>query len=266
MTPCPSRSTAWPLVMGIAISLALHAAGLAAILQWPSGAPPSLAGEAVTVSIVIEASAGAEGAPAATSPTPPVPPQQVGPPAVHSPPSSPGLAPRPPRAEAGAPAVSPAEPDLPEPRFLSMGPPPPKPAPRQTARLEPTEGPEPAENPRIPSPPHPTATAGGAPSPLPPAASGAPSVMPPQVANGNRPPGYPPAARRRGQEGVVIIRVTVAADGRASATAIITSSGVRILDEAAIEAVRSWRFVPAHHGDEQVAGTLDVPIRFDLDG
>lgn len=264
MTPRPPPGTAWPLVLGITISLALHAAGLAAILQWPSGAPPSLAGEAITVSLVIEKSSEVEGALAAPPPTPPEA-QQSDPPAVRRPPPSPDLAPRPPKAETGAAAVSPAEPERPEPRFLSMDPPPPKPTPHQTARLDPADGPDPAETTRT-SPRHPTATADGDPAPLPPAASGAASVMPPQVANGNRPPNYPPSARRRGQEGVVIIRVTVAVDGRASATTIVTSSGVPILDEAAIEAVRSWRFLPAHHGAEQVAGTLDVPIRFDLDG
>lgn len=264
MTPRPPRSPASSFAIGVTISLALHAAGLAAVLQWPSGQPPSMAGEAITVSLVIETSSGAEGAPAAPPPTPPEP-QQSDPPAVRRPPPSPDPAPRSYNAETGAAAVSPAEPEPPEARFLSMDPPPPKPTPHQTARLDPADGPDPAETTRT-SPRHPTATADGDPAPLPPAASGAASVMPPQVANGNRPPNYPPSARRRGQEGVVIIRVTVAVDGRASATTIVTSSGVPILDEAAIEAVRSWRFLPAHHGAEQVAGTLDVPIRFDLDG
>ncbi|ASJ23956.1 TonB_C domain containing protein [Laribacter hongkongensis] len=46
---------------------------------------------------------------------------------------------------------------------------------------------------------------------------------------------------------------------------IDTSSGFARLDQAAVTAVRQWRFAPARHGDVPVAAWARVPIRFRLD-
>lgn len=78
-------------------------------------------------------------------------------------------------------------------------------------------------------------------------------------------PGYPLAARRRGQEGTVNIEALVSRDGRAVETNVKTSSGVADLDESALTAVRHWRFVPAKRGDEPIEAWVTVPIRFQLD-
>jgi len=90
------------------------------------------------------------------------------------------------------------------------------------------------------------------------------AVEPPQVdATHCPPPAYPRAARRMGQEGVVEILVTVGADGRPTAVAVHQSSGFPLLDDAALEAVKGWRFHPAHRADgAAVAGDLVVPLRF----
>lgn len=80
----------------------------------------------------------------------------------------------------------------------------------------------------------------------------------------NAPPRYPHLARRRGQEGRVVLRVEVSADGEAAAVRIQRSSGHRLLDAAAIEAVRGWRFLPAKRAGTSVAGVLDVPVSFKL--
>lgn len=80
----------------------------------------------------------------------------------------------------------------------------------------------------------------------------------------NPPPRYPYLARRRGQEGRVLLRVRVSSAGDAAAVSIRRSSGYRLLDDAAVEAVREWRFVPASRGESPVAGTVDVPITFKL--
>ncbi len=58
------------------------------------------------------------------------------------------------------------------------------------------------------------------------------------------PPKYPRLARVRGWEGVVEVRITVAADGRVTDVQIETSSGHTLLDDSALEAVRQWRFKP----------------------
>lgn len=79
-----------------------------------------------------------------------------------------------------------------------------------------------------------------------------------------RPP-YPSQARQNGQEGSVIIRVHIAADGSVSSLAVRRSSGYSSLDEAALNGVRQWRFAPARQGDHAVDGYFDVDVSFQLD-
>jgi len=57
-------------------------------------------------------------------------------------------------------------------------------------------------------------------------------------------PKYPRLARARGWEGVVEVRITVAADGSVTDAQVETSSGHTLLDDSALEAVRQWRFKP----------------------
>jgi protein TonB len=78
------------------------------------------------------------------------------------------------------------------------------------------------------------------------------------------PPEYPSFARRRGEEGRVLLRVQVNADGLPRHIEIRTSSGSGRLDEAALEAVRRWKFVPARRGDEAVEAWVLVPVAFSL--
>lgn len=80
----------------------------------------------------------------------------------------------------------------------------------------------------------------------------------------NAPPRYPYLARRRGQEGRAVLRVTVTPDGEAAAVRLHESSGYHLLDEAAIEAIKEWRFIPAERGGISVAGSVDVLISFKL--
>jgi len=80
----------------------------------------------------------------------------------------------------------------------------------------------------------------------------------------NPTPAYPPAARRNGEEGRVLLRVRVSAGGQAEAVDIQRSSGFPRLDEAAREAVASWRFTPARRGAADIASSVIVPITFRL--
>lgn len=78
-------------------------------------------------------------------------------------------------------------------------------------------------------------------------------------------PEYPRLSRRMGEEGRVMLRVHVGADGKPLEVTIAKSSGFTRLDEVARDTVlRSWRFVPARQGDQAVAGTVRVPIDFSL--
>lgn len=80
----------------------------------------------------------------------------------------------------------------------------------------------------------------------------------------NPAPAYPPLSRRRGEQGRVLLRVLVSAQGTAHEVQLRSGSGFERLDAAAIDAVRQWRFVAARQGDEAVAAWVIVPISFTL--
>jgi len=77
-------------------------------------------------------------------------------------------------------------------------------------------------------------------------------------------PAYPEIALRRGWEGQVLLRVRVSSDGRPTTISVVNSSGRDVLDQAAVEAVHGWTFVPARQGGEAAAGWVNVPIVFHL--
>jgi len=79
-------------------------------------------------------------------------------------------------------------------------------------------------------------------------------------------PAYPPLSRRLGEEGRVLLRVRVGADGHPVAVDLEKSSNFERLDEAARAAVSHWRFIPSRRGSEAVEGSVIVPIVFRLDG
>lgn len=81
----------------------------------------------------------------------------------------------------------------------------------------------------------------------------------------NPPPTYPLSARRRGIEGTVLVRAEVAAGGECLRAELKKSSGAEVLDQAALEAVKKWRFVPAKRGSQAVVAWVEVPITFKLE-
>lgn len=77
-------------------------------------------------------------------------------------------------------------------------------------------------------------------------------------------PTYPSASRRASEEGTVRLKVLVDEKGRPRDVAIATSSGFARLDQAAMEAVRKWRFVAATDGTNPVSAWTQVAITFRL--
>jgi protein TonB len=107
-----------------------------------------------------------------------------------------------------------------------------------------------------------TVTAVAAPEPVP-----APPPAPSEAVAVSRPmPVYPPLSRRLGEAGRVRLMVQVLADGRVGEVSVVESSGYARLDEAAIEAIRRWRFTPATRGGEPVASWREQAVRFSLTG
>ena len=82
----------------------------------------------------------------------------------------------------------------------------------------------------------------------------------------NPKPAYPSFSKRLGEQGKVILRVFVAADGKPEKVELKSSSGFERLDKAAITAVWQWRFVPGKRaGVAEAAWAPDVPIVFNLE-
>lgn len=77
-------------------------------------------------------------------------------------------------------------------------------------------------------------------------------------------PTYPSSSRRAGEEGTVRLKVLVDKKGRPRDVAIATSSGFARLDQAAMEAVRKWRFVAATDGTNPISAWTQVAITFRL--
>jgi TonB family protein len=55
-------------------------------------------------------------------------------------------------------------------------------------------------------------------------------------------PAYPSAARRRNLEGVTLVEITIDAAGGVGETNIVESSGHEMLDRAALETVKTWKY------------------------
>jgi len=77
-------------------------------------------------------------------------------------------------------------------------------------------------------------------------------------------PAYPERARRAGAEGVVGVRIALAADGSVRAVELTRSSGSRLLDEAALAAARASTFTPASRNRMSVAAEAEASYRFEL--
>lgn len=81
----------------------------------------------------------------------------------------------------------------------------------------------------------------------------------------NPSPPYPALSRRLHEQGRVLLRVLVNAEGRAGQVVIQTSSGFARLDGSAAETVKRWKFVPAKRGAESVPAWVLIPVSFKLE-
>lgn len=81
----------------------------------------------------------------------------------------------------------------------------------------------------------------------------------------NPKPVYPSISRRLNEEGTVVVRVRVSADGTALAVEVRQSSGHARLDTSALDAVQRWRFIPARQGETAIESWVAVPIAFKLE-
>jgi TonB family protein len=73
-------------------------------------------------------------------------------------------------------------------------------------------------------------------------------------------PHYPPDARAAGIKGVVLAEVVIAPDGGVSAARVVRS--IPLLDEAALEAVKTWKFAPTIVNGQPVPVRMVVSVNF----
>lgn len=143
---------------------------------------------------------------------------------------------------------------------------------------QPMASPEPA---LVPAPVAPVGVAAPQPAPAPLAApvtaapavapSIAPAPAPVQLPSSdadylrNPKPAYPPVSKRLGEQGKVVVRVLIGADGTAQRAEIRQSSGFDRLDHAALDTALKWRYVPGKRGGVPEAMWFNVPINFVLE-
>jgi protein TonB len=77
-------------------------------------------------------------------------------------------------------------------------------------------------------------------------------------------PSYPESARRAGITGTTVVGMTISTDGSVSSAWVEGSSGNSALDSAAVNAVYSWRFVPAKQNGTAITVNSRVPVTFNL--
>jgi len=170
-------------------------------------------------------------------------------------------------------------PPVPLPQARQAPPPVPQPVKQQPQPARPltraaAPKPAPAVTPLVAQPPQASTPADTVATHVPAPVAPAPAAPPAPVAETapignaaylhNPAPDYPPIAQDQGWEGRVLLRVHVLPNGKPDSVDIRTSSGRKMLDDAAVAAVRRWSFVPAKRGDEAVDGWVNVPIDFKL--
>ena len=118
----------------------------------------------------------------------------------------------------------------------------------------------------------PVVPAAAAPAPPPPALPPAPAApakveLPSSKADylHNPPPDYPRMSKRLGEQGKVVLKVLIGADGAAQKVELVTSSGFERLDKSALDAAMRWRYVPGKRGGVAEAMWYQIPIQFTLE-
>lgn len=77
-------------------------------------------------------------------------------------------------------------------------------------------------------------------------------------------PAYPPGMIREEREGVVTVRILVAADGRVKALEAVRADAPAFLEATRRQALSKWRFLPATRDGEPVESWREMTVRFEL--
>lgn len=156
----------------------------------------------------------------------------------------------------------------PRPQPVAAPTPSPQPQPSPSKVSAPTEvaqaAPVAPSAPTTPTPPAPPAPPAPAPAPVVTAPSKTEVSIPASYSASNQKPIYPNMSKRLGEQGTVVLRVLVKADGSAGEVEVKSSSSYPRLDQAAVEAVKTWRFNSAKIDGKAIDEWYQVPIPFKL--
>ncbi|WP_461481288.1 energy transducer TonB [Porticoccus sp.] len=78
------------------------------------------------------------------------------------------------------------------------------------------------------------------------------------------PPKYPRLAKRRGQQGTVMVKARVGIEGEVEVVELLESSGYEVLDNCALKTVRQWQFYPYQVNQKRTVAWVEVPVEFTL--
>ena len=269
----PGRADSARLTVAVLLAVLLHLALAQVPIAWR--APVAPLATPIQISLLSPPAAPPVAAPGPAAPAPPTAPVSVAEiaPVPQTAPSKPESKPEPPEPRRPVVTTKVAKPR--EPIRPVAKPKPVKPKPVKPKSIQPAE---PALDPPIrlaahhplstPAPPSSMAGGGGLRDgavggvSASREAGGAPSTTEAKLRPlpGNPQPRYPSLARRRGEEGRVLLRLTVNATGRVEAVSVARSSGYELLDQEAQRTVARWRF-QSPPTERMVA---QIPITFRL--
>ncbi|ANO34413.1 energy transducer TonB [Vibrio breoganii] len=78
------------------------------------------------------------------------------------------------------------------------------------------------------------------------------------------PVSYPRLAQKRGWQGSTLVEIWVNEEGKQIKQTVVNSSGHKLLDEAALNAVSEWQFQRRNEQGQRIAYRVQVPINFQL--
>jgi len=97
------------------------------------------------------------------------------------------------------------------------------------------------------------------------------TAKPPEVDvtfKNRNPPKYPAEAIKKGEQGDVMLRVTIDAEGRVAGVAVdpAMTTAATVLQTAAIRAAANWKFAPGMKDGRPIGGVVEIPVNFSLSG
>lgn len=155
-------------------------------------------------------------------------------------------------------------------------PPAPAPKPHPTATPAKAAAPHPSHPIATPAAPAETAPAAAqvqpaqiqAAPPAPPAAPAQPLALPGELSVScpeRTPPVYPSQSLRLGEQGRVMLKVELDENGRVTGASVKTTSGFTRLDQAALNAVKTWHCKPALQNGRAMPAVALQPFSFTLE-